>query len=318
MIYENPTELRERIEQVTGRRTYGPPTVFEDTSDYMAIHGGTVLRVGGTDYFVLGDTREGRFGIEEQPKFWVKYAVDLGSGANKIIKLVYHEQFTTQLGRITIQCRRSPVKESAFLDLVRGHPRFMQGLTVTDPVGNAVRVIDFIRGPSLFRYVNELEMPHERYFHEVLPGVMRRGILPCIEAMAEVHRQGQIHGDIRNDHILVESETGRYVWIDFDYEVNYSDYDVWSMGNVLTFVVGQGMHTFHDVARHPEGYPYLAGSLDDHDALVLYRNRVANLRKLFPYIPPELNSILMRFSVGTIDFFESLDREVEELRALYG
>ncbi|HPB98175.1 MAG TPA: hypothetical protein PKW66_19815 [Polyangiaceae bacterium] len=97
-------------------------------------------------------------------------------------------------------------------------------------------------------------MPHERYWNEVLPGIMQQ-LLTCMEAMAWLHSMGEHHGDIRNDHILIERETGRFTWIDFDYEVNFSDYDVWSMGNVLTYVVGQGMHTFSQVQKSPASYP---------------------------------------------------------------
>jgi hypothetical protein len=315
MIFEAQATLRERIEELTGRRIYGAVEVFEDTSSYMAICGGSVLRLAGNDYFVMGDTREGRFGIEEQPKFWVKYAVDLTTGQGKIIKLVFHEQFTTTIANFKIQCRRSPEKESAFLEAVRGQPHFMQGVSVTDPVGNLVRIVDFVRGPSLFNYLADLDLPHEQYFHEMLPEVMRKTI-GVIEAMARVHERGLHHGDIRNDHLLVEAGTGTFVWIDFDYEVNFTDYDVWCMGNVINYVVGKGMHTFHAIARNPQAYPHLRGSLDESDAVVLYRNRLANLGRLFPYIPAELNDILLRFSVGTTSFYESLDEQVRDLRTV--
>jgi hypothetical protein len=316
-IFEDQAELRERIEQLSGRRVRGEVPIFEDTSSYMAIYGGCVLRLCGNDYFVLGDTREGRFGIDDQPKFWVKYALDLSDGSHKIIKLVFHEQFTTSFGDIPIRCRRNPYKESAFLDLVRGNPAFMQGYTVTDPAGNAVRIIDFIRGKSLYSVLAADTTPHEAYYHEQLPGVMSR-LIDCVAAMAEVHRQGQHHGDIRNDHILVEASSGLYTWIDFDYEVNFSDYDVWSVGNLLTYTVGKGSHSFHHIRAHADEYPHLAGGLDEHDAVMLHKYRVANLRKLFPYVSRELNGILMRFSAGSIDFYEDLESEVADLRAVFG
>ena len=42
----------------------------------MSIDGGDVLRLAGNDYLVLGNAREGRFGIDDQPKFWVKSAIE--------------------------------------------------------------------------------------------------------------------------------------------------------------------------------------------------------------------------------------------------
>jgi hypothetical protein len=316
MIFDHQSELRDRIESLSNRRVYGPVEIFEDTSSYMAIYGGSVLRLEGNDYFILGDAREDRFGIDEQPKFWVKYAVDLTTGAQKILKLVFHEEFTATVGPVTVRCRRSPDKESAILDLVRGQPRFMQGITVADQLGGRVRVIDFIRGKNIFVRLNELRVSHEIYFHQVLPGLMRE-IIGCIEAVAFLHRNGQHHGDIRNDHILVPSDGGAYAWIDFDYEVNYSDYDVWSMGNVLNFVVGKGLHTFRSIQTTPEAYPGRTGECVETDALLLYRYRVANLRRLFPYISEELNAILMRFSVGATEFYEDLESQVRDLRAVF-
>ena len=107
MIIENPVELKERIERFTPRRVRGEVPIVEDTSNYLQIQGGMVLRVGGDDLFVMGDAREGRFGISDQPKFWVKRAVDLEDGSSKIVKLVFHEQFTTKLGLFTVRCHRS-------------------------------------------------------------------------------------------------------------------------------------------------------------------------------------------------------------------
>jgi len=315
MIFENHKELVERIHRFTNRKVYSKVKIFEDTTSYMAIYGGTVLRLEGNDYFVMGDTKEGRFGIDNQPKFWVKYAVDLTTGENKIIKLVFHEQFSTTVGPVTVRCKRNPEKESAFLELVRGNPRFMQGVTVRDPVGNAVRIIDFIKGDSFYNYIASLEMPHEQYYHEVLPGVLEK-LVSCVEAMAGVHRHGQHHGDIRNDHIFVERNSGEYVWIDFDYEVNFTDYDIWSMGNILIYAVGMGIHAFHDIQKHPERYPLKQSFLDEHDAMVFYTYRVANLRKLFPYISRRINSIMMRFSEGAFDFYEDLETQVEDIKAV--
>jgi tRNA A-37 threonylcarbamoyl transferase component Bud32 len=318
MIFENPAELKDRIESLSNRRVgREPPPIFEDTSSYMSILGGCVLRLGGNDYYVLGDTREGRFGIDDQPKVWVKYALDLTTGAHKIIKLVFYEEFEMEYGFLKLRFRRSPEKESEILESIRGHDRFMQGSTVIDPAGNRVRIIDFIRGKTLYGVLRDLEMDHEQYVHERLPGIMRE-VIACVEAMAELHRRGHHHGDVRNDHIIVEAGSGRYTWIDFDYEVNYSDYDVWSMGNVLTFVVGNGLHTFRSAKRDPRSYPGQTGDLDEDDAILMSKHRIANLGKLFPYLSPELNEVLLRFSCGASQFYEDLDSQIADLRAVFG
>lgn len=316
MIFENRAELKDRIESLSGRRVYREPEIFEDTSSYMAILGGNVLRLGGNDFFVLGDTREGRFGIDDQPKFWVKYTVDLTTGRKKIVKLVFSEEFETEFGFIKVRHRRSPEKESTIIQLVQDNPRFMQGYTVTDLVGNQVRVIDFIRGKSLYMTLGTQGISHEEYFHQQLPAIMKE-LISAIDALATLHAQAQHHGDVRSDHILVEQNSGLFVWIDFDYAVNFSDYDIWSVGNVITSVVGNGIHTFREVTRRPEAYPLLKEGLVEDDALPLARHRIANLRKLFPYIPRALNDILMRLSVGSTRFYEDLESPAADLRAVF-
>lgn len=298
MIFENAAELKERVEALSGRRIYGTVNIVEDTSNYMGIMFGDVLRLEGNDYFVLGDTTEGRFGIAEQPKFWVKHAIDLDDGSPKILKLVFFEQFKAKLGFFTIHCSRSPDKESRVLELVADDPRFMQGRTVHDGVGNNIRVIDRIKGKSLYNYIADLEIPHEAYYYEVMPELLRK-VVSCIDAIDLLNRNGTMHGDIRNDHILIESGTGRFRWIDFDYVVNFEDFDVWSLGNVLNYVVGQGLCSRQDALE--EGL-VRAEDLSPDDSLMFFSYRLANVRKLYPYVSKELNEILMRFSAGTEHF----------------
>jgi hypothetical protein len=317
MIFESQAELAARIEELTGRPSRGRVVVFEDTSNYMAIYGGTVLRLAGRDYLVMGDTHEGRFGIDEQPKFWVKRCADLETGARKIVKFVFEEQFTSRIRGIAVRHHRSPRKESAFLDFVRGDPRFMQGVTVEGSAGEPIRVIDLIAGRSLYAHLYALETDHETYFFTELPRLMPE-VVEAVAAIARVHHAGLHHGDLRNDHILIEAATGRYTWIDFDYQVNFADYDVWSMGNILSFVVGKGIHTFHDVRAHPELFPARREALEEDDGMLLFPGRVANLAKLFPYIPRPLNDVLMRFSHGAADPYTDLDQQVADLRALFG
>ncbi len=315
MDFDNPEDLKQRIESLTGRRVYGTPRISEDTTDYMGLAAGTVLRLEGSHYFVTGEAKEGRFGIVEQPKFWVKYAYDLEDGARKILKLVFHEQFSATLGHISVRCRRDPDKESRVLELTAGDERFMQGRTVHDALGNNVRILDFIPGRSLYTHVVTVDQPHEVYFHETLPEILHR-ILGCIEAVEWLHRNGEQHGDVRNDHILIEGGTGRYRWIDFDYTVNYLDYDIWSMGNLLTYAVGKGIRTCKEAVATLEARSVGGTSIGPDDALLFFKYRLANLGKIYPYIPRELNDLLMRFSTSTMEFYEDLGTMVQDLRGV--
>lgn len=317
MIFENQTEIKDRIEDLTGRKAGSTIKILEDTTSFMAIYSGCILRLHGNDYFVMGDTREGRFGIDDQPKFWVKYAVDLTTGQDKIIKLVFHEQFTTKVGPMAVRCVRSPEKERDFLELVKGDDRFMQGYSVLDPAGNLVRIIDYIRGKSFFNHVAGLKMSHEDYFNEELPGLMVK-FIAAAEAMVWVHSQGLHHGDIRNDHLYIATEDSRPVWIDFDYTVNVLDFDIWGLGNILIYAAAKGITTFRAVQRHPDRFPHLVGSLKPTDASAFYPYRVANIGRLYPYIPEDLNNILMRFSEGTWDFYEDMQSLVDDLKVAFG
>ncbi|MEW6440296.1 MAG: protein kinase [bacterium] len=313
MLFENPSELRQRIESFTQRPLAPKVPILEDTSEYMAIQTGMVLRLEGNDYYVTGDAREGRFGINEQPKFWVKYAIDLTTAERKVIKLVFYEECSTRLGRFLLRCSRSPEKESAILEIVRGHPLFMQGVTVRDAKGNTVRILDNIHGESLFSYVVDIRQPHEEYFFETFPGLLRC-FIPCIDAIRFLHERGQHHGDIRNDHVLIENGSGLYRWIDFDYQVDYPEYDLWSMGNILIYVVGKGIHPIRTALQDPSRYPSKAADLTSDDAMVFYPYRVANLKKLYPYIPVKLNEVLLRFSNGARDTYKDFQSQMDDLQ----
>ncbi len=304
--------LQRRIEQVTGRPVKGPPKVVTDTTEFMNIWRGHVVKLADRFFLVQADMKEGRFGIDDQPKFWVKKAIDLESGDDKILKLAFHEEFTIRIGLLRLRCYRDPIKEGNVLDTVRGDTRFMQGMTVEDERGNPVRVIDFIRGRNLYRYLRDLSMDHRTYYHTVLPEILGR-LVGAFEAIAMIHERGLHHGDIRNDHLFIESKTDQFRWIDFDFCQDIPDYDVWSLGNVLVYVVGKGEHTFHEVEagrlQVPSGV-----RLTKQDASAFFKHRIMNLAKLFPWIPPELNDILMHFSYETQVFYETANDLLDDLR----
>lgn len=316
MIFEDLQALRQRVGDVTKREAPSKINVFEDTSKFMSIDAGDVLRLGGNDYLVMGYAREGRFGIDEQPKFWVKTSIDLTTGARKIIKMAFHETFNSRIGATVFRCSRSPEKESEILGKMRGHPNFMQGKSVRDTAGNLIRIIDFIPGPSLYTYLRRQEMSHEVYYHQKLSKIMRQ-LIESFEAIIHLHEQGLHHGDIRSDHIIIKSNADTFVWIDLDYEVSGLDYDLVCLGNVLQQVVGKGRHSLDDIRFWPSDYPDFNSTLTSSDMSLVFRHRVANLRKLYPYIPEALNEILMRFSFGSADRYKSVNRLLEDLRFLF-
>ena len=297
--------LRQRIKELTGWRNVRVPRIVTDTSDCMRIQRGDIVRLEGRDFIIEGNRHETRFGIGDQPKYWVFSALELESGHRTILKTVFHEDFNVHIGVFKIRCYRSPEKESQVLELVKGDNRFMQGYTLHDDAGNNVRALDYIRGPSIFQYVHNNPKKHEAYFHEDLPAILHR-LTGCMEAIAFLHDSDTCHGDIRNDHIIIDSDTGEYRWIDFDLNQHVIDFDVWSMGNVLNYAVGQGINSFHTVLKDDRVSDRVKQSLNREDGSAFYEYRIINLRKLFPYIPQSLNDILMHFAIQPIGHYANM------------
>jgi hypothetical protein len=147
-------------------------------------------------------------------------------------------------------------------------------------------------------------------------------LVKAFEATRFLHVNGYRHGDIRNDHILVERNTGNYVWIDFDYDYesreNPFGLDIFGLGNILLYAVGKGFHSRHDIDRGVSHYGDLRDRLEPADFSILNKWRFINLRKLYPYIPVMINDVLMHFSRGTELFYESVDEIIEDMnRCIY-
>lgn len=289
--------------------------LVQDTSKFMDIGHGDVILLGGNHYLVLRDESERRFGMED-PKYWVKRCRHLETGERKILKLVFYESFPLKIGDFDILCHRSPQKEARILKLVQGDLRFMQGESVDDTRCNVVRVLEVIRGKSLDAMVEDLEAGHESYFQEQFPRLLEKFIGSC-EAIAFLHARGEKHGDIRRDHLWIESGTGAYRWIDFDYAFDFHEnpfgLDIFGLGNILLFLVGKGEHTRHGMGREKDGDTILP-SLAPDDFSLMFPHRLSNLRKLFPYIPSELNNVLLHFSAGTYVFYDNVEEMLDELR----
>jgi len=307
--------LNERVRQVTGWSEVGRIRVIKDTSDCMRIQRGHVLCLGDREFVIEGNRHETRFGIGDQPKYWVFAAIDLNSGKRFILKTVFHEEFTVHIGLFKVRCYRSPQKEAEVLNLVRGDHRFMQGYTELDTSGNQVRIIDYIRGPSIFQYIHNCQKSHEAYFHEDLPGMLHK-LTGCMEAIKFLHDHGTCHGDIRNDHVIIEADTGAYRWIDFDLNQHVSDFDVWSMGNILNYAVGQGINSFHTILKGDRFSESVKSSLKPEDGSAFYEYRVINLVKLFPYIPRRLNAILMHFAIKPRGSYSTMDQLLDDYREM--
>jgi len=297
--------MQARIKELTGWASVTQSKIVTDTSDWTRIQRGDVLRLGGRDFVIKGNQHETRFGIGEQPKYWVFNAIDLDTGEIKIVKTVFHEDFHVHVGVFKIHCYRSPEKEAFVLDIAKGDTRFMQGYTLMDEKDNRIRIIDYIKGKTLFWHIHDIDKRHEQYYYEDLPGILHK-LVGSFEAIAFLHRHGTFHGDIRNDHIIIDAMTGEYRWIDFDLNQHVSDYDVWSIGNIINYSVAKGIKSFQQIMRGKEFSDKLKNSLTFEDASAFFEYRIMNLRKLYPYISPKLSDILLHFTTRPRGYYTDL------------
>ena len=54
--------------------------IHTDTTDYFRVEYGDVVLLGGKPYLIRHNAKEGRFGLDDEVKFWVKRAIDLNKG----------------------------------------------------------------------------------------------------------------------------------------------------------------------------------------------------------------------------------------------
>jgi hypothetical protein len=315
----NPSTLsRDEIKALIARhagidRVPNKFNIITDTTEFFRVEYDDVMVLGDRQYWVKRCEKEGRFGLDDEPKYWVRRAIDLADGSTKIIKLVFYEEFETNIAGLAVKCFRSPKKEARILDLVADHPRFMHGHSVNDSAGNNIRIIDFIPGPPFFKIVEQSGDSHEDYFYNHFPTVLDRYI-ELVEAIKFLHDHGEKHGDIRRDHILFDRERNINRWIDFDYNFLHGEsmwsFDLVGLGNIIIFLVGRGDVLVPDLYHTQRA---LFDSLWGEDLSISYKNRVANLKKIYPYIPDSLNRILLHFSQGAQIFYENTAQMLDDL-----
>ncbi|MBW2109806.1 MAG: protein kinase family protein [Deltaproteobacteria bacterium] len=291
----------------------GTLRVHTDTTNFFDIGYGDVVLLDGRPYLIRNSAREGRFGLDDDVKHWVKRSIDLTRAQMCIVKLVFYEKFFASIAGIKFECFRSPKKEARILHLVKDHPNFMHGISALDDKGNLVRVLEYITGKPLSSHVADIRQNHKEYFHKTLPHILEH-FIGCLEAIQFLHEHGEKHGDIRRDHILIDSQTGLYRWIDFDFNYRHREniygYDLFGIGNVLAYVVGKGDVTLHDLKNRDST---MLSRLNHEDLNIVFHNRVANLKKIYPYIPNSLNEILLHFSTGANWFYEQVDQLIHDL-----
>ncbi|MDX9785416.1 MAG: serine/threonine protein kinase [Desulfobacterales bacterium] len=289
--------------------------IYSDTSEFYRIQYGDIVVLNDVPYLIRHNAKEGRFGLDDEEKFWVKRAIDLNTGETKIIKLVFFEKFIARVGGVDFECFRSPRKEARILSIVKDHDNFMHGFSVQDEKDNVVRIIDFIYGKTLADYIRGLSsgMEHETYFYKHFPEILEN-FMECAQAIRFLHENREKHGDIRRDHILIDRDAGCWRWIDFDYNFRHREnmfgYDMFGLGNVLIYLAGMGDILIADIVK--TNHPALS-TLGEEDMNIVFNNRVANIKKIYPYIPDSLNRVLMHFSKSANIFYDKTFQFIDDL-----
>jgi serine/threonine protein kinase len=287
--------------------------IITDTSEFIRIEYDDIVVLDNSPFLIQHNQKEGRFGMDDQPKFWVKSAIDLSDGSKKIIKLVFHERFQASIGDLSFDCVRSALKEARILDLVREHVSFMHGYPVQDTASNIVRVIDFIPGQTMADYASAEGINHEEYFTTSFPAILKEYI-EVVQAILFLHRQNEIHGDIRRDHLLRDNTADRLRWIDFDFahgpNENKFVHDLFGLGNILMYIAAGRDITMQVLQTE---MPHIYPAITEDDLNIIFHNRIANLRKVFPYIPEVLNRIFLHFSMGTRGYYDNTEELLDDL-----
>ena len=303
---------------VDSDRTPKALRIIRDTTEFFNINYDDILILQDIPYFIRNCCKEGRFGIGEQDKYWVRRAIDLTSGQLKIIKMVYHENFTITVGDMSIDFVRSPRKEGRILHKVTGHPNFMQGITVNDNSGNIIRIIDFINGRSWHEIIPTLGRDHEDYYYNFLPKMLQ-DFIELILAIGFLHSHGEIHGDIRVDHIFRDKDNTLDKWIDFDYSYmmhgeSHFGFDLFGILDILLYLSGRGHVTMQNVSTKMKEHDLKRLDLYESDLNLIVKGRIMNLKKIYPYISERLNKILLYASIGRDDFYDSTGQIAHDLQ----
>jgi len=299
-----------------GRKVKPGMSIYVDTTAFMDLDSGDVLLLDGEPYLISRNEIESGFGMDGDPKYWVKRTTNLETGDTYVIKLVFFEEFRQKFGGIDVRFFRSPEKEAEVLDLVSSHPFFMHGRWTTDSAANNVRIINFIRGPSLPQLISRIDRSYRSYVQHDLPEILR-DLSACIESLSWLHSNNLVHGDVRWDHIIWDRESDRFRWIDFDYTYNFPENpfgaDLFGIGKILANVIGYGPTFYHYIKNRPD-FTDIKPDLTPDDFSIVETSRLMNLRKLYPFIPRGLNDILLHFSGHAEVFYESVEEIASDLR----
>ena len=99
-----------------GRKTHPNMHIYHDTSAFMDIESGDVIVLDDVPFLINRNEKESGFGMDDDPKYWVKQTINLETGESKIVKLVFFRGvLAKKMGGLNVRFFRSPEKEADVL-----------------------------------------------------------------------------------------------------------------------------------------------------------------------------------------------------------
>jgi len=144
---------------------------------------------------------------------------------------------------LVFECVRQPAEGSAHPGTGPRPGRFHAGDDRTGLSRHPLRILDYIHGRTLSQIVPRLDRT-TRISFTIIP-ILLDEYVRIVEAIRFLHQSGEKHGDIRRDHLIKDETTGKYRWIDYDFNYRHGEsrfaYDLFGLGNILVFITGRAM-----------------------------------------------------------------------------
>ena len=177
--------------------------IITDTSDFFKVDYNDVVILAGVPYLMRNYTKEGRFGLDDEPKYWVRKAVNLETREVKIIKLTKRRRNVVVSRRKLLEEQRAGEQQQDGKD--QGGPQPGQGVDYGAPEPTVQQIVSRIHPRRMRLRVREViqATPTTKTFHlERLDGP-----LPPFRAGQYVNVFVDVDG-VLTDGTLVFTATG--------------------------------------------------------------------------------------------------------------
>jgi len=256
-------------QEAISKAIIGDTRIITDTSSYKEIDIGNIIELEGRRYRIMQNMNVPA----------VKKARELTTG--KIVWLKFQRDGLES------------AREAEVLNLLSKTPldNFCQGRSFLDEKGNRVNVIGNIEGSALYDIVRNIAQEPEEYFirHFI---VFAEKLLIAAKAIEAFHKEfHQAHGDVHSGNIIIEENTGRPFWIDFQIEGDMMHLDIDGLVRTLLFLVlkPEGDSDVYEIGDFPdEEFAQWEISWDG--------DTIVNAKRLRGYIPDRLNNMFLKTS----------------------